>query len=79
MSCNIETEAYFTPIDYIHAQNLCLNTDSGSTCEECICVGAMGNDRNRYLAINKEHINCVSHIIQFAILNYKLFLRVVSI
>ena len=50
-----------------------------STCEECICVWAMGNDGNYYSAIGKEHTHCARywHIIQYVILNYKLFLCIV--
>ena len=41
----------------------------------------MRNDRNHYLAINKQHTHCIRHwhIIQLAILNYKVFLCIVSI
>ena len=52
-----------------------------STCEECICVWAMVNDKNGHLAMNKAHINGVGHchIIQCATLNYKSFLCIVSL
>ena len=69
------SETRFMTIDDIRAQYVCLNTDIVFISEECICVWAMVNDKNYYFAINK-HINCVRHwhIIQYAILNNKLFL-----
>ena len=81
MSCNTAngSETNFMSIIDMRVQYVCLNTYTVSICEEYICVWAMENDKNYYLAINKKHINCVRHWhVKYAILNYILFLCIVS-
>ena len=84
MSCNRAngSENNLMTINDVRAQYVCLNIETAvSICEECICVWAMGNARNYYLTINEININCVRHwhIIQYAILDCKLFVYSVYI
>ena len=81
MSCNTATETHFMHINDKHAQYGCLNTDTGiHMWGMYLCLG-IGNDRNHYLTINKENMNCVRHwhISQCATLNHKSFLCIGSL